>query len=299
MTNQPTEELLDRWSPPDLSEHVALVTGASYGVGRGVAETLGGCGATVYVTGRSSRARPSGPHRFSVEETAEAVSAAGGHGVGVGLDHNDEAAVHALVARIRDEAGQLSVLVNNVWAWGPMESYLEPTWDQPMARWDDMMGTAIRGQFMTTRHALPLMIDSGGGLIAFTQERPGDESHFGINLVVDLAATTQKRMAAYLGRELAPKQIAVVQVYLGWVRSVNMLEGLQGDTFSGGGFTMSRAEFMRRTQSPHFAGRGVAMLAADPQRLSRTGGSFYAGELAEAFGFTDTDGRRPSVEESM
>ncbi|MPZ99271.1 MAG: SDR family NAD(P)-dependent oxidoreductase [Dehalococcoidia bacterium] len=288
---QDPDLLRGTWAPPGLHEAIACVTGASYGAGRGIAEVLGKCGATVYVTGRSKRRRASGQHSWSVEETAELVTAAGGTGVAVALDHTSEDSVSELFRRIAMEHSRLDLLVNNVWQWGPKQTDLSPTWEQPLARWDAMFGVGVRSHFVTTRHALPPMIEAGRGLIVFTHERPGDAKHFAQNIVVDSAVAATRRMAEYLAHELAPHGIAALLVYLGWIRSVNMGMGFRLDD-SG----MSQDDFFRLTQSTYFIGRAIASLAADPQVIRHAGRTLYAGEVAVEYGFTDVDGRRPRYE---
>lgn len=275
----------ERWTPPDLHDRVSLVTGASYGVGRGIAEVLGECGATVYVTARSTR-RKANPGRWTIEETAELVTAAGGRGVPVALDHAKDQRVERLFERIAREHGRLDVLVNNVWQWGPQETYLSPTREQPPARWDAMIGLGVRAHFVATRYALPIMLGSDRGLIVETQERPGDGKRFGQNLIVDVAAAAQQRMVQYLAHEWRDTNIAPVLVYLGWVRSVNMMGAHEK-------LGMSESEFFRLTQTPYLTGRAIAMLAADSNVMTKSGHTLYAGDLAREYGFTDVDGRIP------
>jgi NAD(P)-dependent dehydrogenase (short-subunit alcohol dehydrogenase family) len=267
------------------------VTGASYGVGRGVAEVLGECGATVYVTGRSTRAQRSRTETWSVDGTADIVTAAGGTGIPVAVDHADDEQVHDLFAQIEKERGRLDLLVNNVWQWGPSESYLAPTWEQPSSRWDAMFGVGVRGHFVAIRLALPLMLAQNRGLIVSTQERPGDDHHFGQNMVVDTAAVAMQRMVRYLAHELRDTGLAALLVYLGWVRTVNM-----GMGFDSAEFGMSQDELVRLTQSPYLIGRAIAMLAADPQVVTKSGQTLYAGDVAREYGFTDIDGRVPRYE---
>jgi NAD(P)-dependent dehydrogenase (short-subunit alcohol dehydrogenase family) len=284
-----------KWSPPDLRETVACVTGASYGVGRGIAEVLGECGATVYVTARSTRAKPSRDHHWSAEETAELVTNNGGTGVPIKVDHSKDAQVQRLFDRIKRDYGRLDLLINNVWQWGPQEAYLAPTWNQPIARWDAMVGVGVRAHFVATRLGLPLMLGAGRGLIVFTQERPGDAKHYCQNAVVDVAAAAQQRLVRYLAHELRAHKIAVALVYLGWVRSVNMGLAFDAD-LDPKILGMSKREFLRRTQSPYLIGRAIAMLAADGQVMGRSGRTLYAGDLARAYDFTDIDGRVPLYE---
>jgi NAD(P)-dependent dehydrogenase (short-subunit alcohol dehydrogenase family) len=280
MTSRP-----ERWVAPDLSGHVACVTGASYGVGRAIAEVLGECGATVYVTGRSTRSSPSKDQHWTIEETASLVDEAGGHAIPLQVDHTDEAAVGALVRRIGDRHGRLDTLVNSVWQWGPRDSYWAPTWEQPAERWDAMFGVGARSLFLTTASALPLMIEHGG-LIVSTQERPGDSRHFGQNIVVDAAAVTMKRMTEFLEHELRDTEVSALLLYFGWVRTVNL--GMGFDREAAG---MSKERFESITQSPYFVGRAIAALSADPTVKSRSGQAIDVGELALELGFTDVDGR--------
>ncbi len=284
-------ELLGGWNPPDLSGLVACVTGASYGVGRGICEVLGQCGATVYLTGRSTRERYTSSPSWTIEATAELVDEAGGRAIPVSVDHTVEVEVRLLFERIRDEQQSLRLLVNNVWQWGrPYESYWAPTWEQPIERWDAMFTVGVRGHLLATQHAIPLLAERGGVIVS-TQERPGDEERFGHNVVVDSAAVTVQRMIRYLARELDDEQITAVLVYLGWVRTVNM--GMGFDLNHSG---MSHAELAAVTQSPAFIGRAVAELVADEQVHNKTGQTLYCGDLAVEYGFTDLDGRRPAYD---
>lgn len=274
------------WSPPDLSSLVACVTGASYGAGRGIGEVLGQCGATVYLTGRSTRDSSA---QWTIEDTAALVDEAGGDAVPIAVDHTIEDDVRRLFDRIGRDRGSLGLLVNNVWQWGrPFESYWAPTAEQPIERWDAMFGVGVRGHLLATKYAIPLMVDRGG-LIVSTQERPGDDEHFGDNIMVDSAAVAVQRMVQFLARELDAQRITAMLVYLGWVRSVNM--GMGFDREEAG---LSEAELISRTQSPHLVGRAIAELAADPDVGQKSGRTVYCGDLAVEYGFTDVDGRRPA-----
>lgn len=278
------------WDPPDLRSMVACVTGASYGVGRGICEVLGQCGATVYLSGRSTRNRAGDSARWTVEETAELVVAAGGVGVPVVVDHTEDGEVASLFDRIADEHGSLDLLVNNAWQWGPRSTYWATTWEQPMARWDAMFGVGVRGTLLATRCAVPLMLDRGG-LIVATQERPGNEDRFADNIVVDTAVTAVQRMIRYFAWELADTEVAALLVYLGWARTVNM-----GMGFDHGAAGMSEDAFMARTQSPHLVGRAIAELAADVRVGTKSGRTLYCGNVALEYGFTDVDGRVPAYD---
>jgi NAD(P)-dependent dehydrogenase (short-subunit alcohol dehydrogenase family) len=281
----------DVWTPPDLGGTVTCVTGASYGVGRAVAEVLGQCGATVYVTGRSARNHATKKRDWTVEDTAALVNDAGGRGVPVRADHTSELDVRSLFTRIGAEGPGLDLLVNNAWQWGPRESYEAATWEQPLSRWDAMFGVGVRSLFLTTRYAIPLMLVRTRSLIVCTQERPGDREHFGQNIVIDSATVAMQRMIEYLGNELAGTSVAALLVYLGWVRTVN--RGMGFDPEAAG---MSQAQFDAATQSPYLAGRAIAMLFADERAHAKTGHALYAGQVALEYGFTDIDGRVPSLD---
>jgi NAD(P)-dependent dehydrogenase (short-subunit alcohol dehydrogenase family) len=260
-------------------------------VGRGIAEVLGECGATVYVTARSTRERPSRQEGWSVDETAELVGARGGNGIPVAVDHTVEDEVASLFSRIDREQGRLDLLVNNVWQWGPPDGYVAPSWEQPVERWDAMFGVGVRSLFVTSKEALPLMVRQQHGLLVATQERPGDEQRFGQNIVVDVAAVAMKRMVEYLTQELDGTGVAALLVYLGWVRSVNM--GMGFDPAAAG---MSDEELLAVTQSPYFVGRAIAVLAADRTVTRHSGSTLYAGDIAREYSFTDIDGRIPAYE---
>jgi NAD(P)-dependent dehydrogenase (short-subunit alcohol dehydrogenase family) len=281
----------DRWVPPDLLGTVVCVAGASYGVGRAIAEVLGQCRATVYVTGRSTRKQPTKDRRWTVEDTAELVDAGGGRGVPLRVDHTSENDVRSLFKHIEDEGRGLDLLVNNVWQWGPPDEYESPTWEQPVGRWDAMFGVGVRAHFLTTRYALPLLLARPRSLIVSTQERPGDAEHFGQNIVVDSAAVAMQRMIEYLAEELADTGVTALLVYLGWVRTVNRGMGIDLDR-SG----MSQTDFEAMTQSPYLVGRAIAELFADQDLKARSGATIYAGQVALEYGFTDIDGRVPAYD---
>lgn len=276
------------WTPqPDLSGRVACVSGASYGVGRGIAETLGVCGATVYVTARSTRKGATKAADWTIEDTAALVDRHGGTGIPMRVDHTSPDDVERLVAEIRRRHGRLDLLVNSVWQWGPPETYRVPTWEQPLERWDAMFGVGAKSLFLTAAKALPLMLEQSS-LIVATQERPGDSERFADNIAIDAAAVAMSRMVAFLGRELREMTVDALMVYLGWARTVNLGMGFDYEAFG-----MPRAEFESRTQSPYLVGRAIAHLAAQGPQGTRSGQTVYAGDLGLEFGFTDVDGRVP------
>jgi NAD(P)-dependent dehydrogenase (short-subunit alcohol dehydrogenase family) len=270
------------WDAPDLAGSVAVVTGASRGVGKGIALALGDCGATVYVTGRSTRAQ-SGDRPGTVDDTADEVTARGGAGLAAPTDHTDDAQVDALFERVRSEHGRLDLLVAN--AWGGYEDYGDdfsaPFWQQPLSRWDTMFGGGgLRAHFAAARKAAPLMIERGSGLLVFTGGWADQTRYLG-QLPYDVQKTAVDRMVRTAAFELREHGVGAVGVYPGFTRTEAVIAA-----FASGG-----QEPPPETHSPEFVGRGVAKLAADPARMQHSGSGAQAADLARRYGFTDVDGR--------
>ena len=255
------------WSAPDLSRRVAVVTGATRGVGKGIALVLGECGATVVVTGRTT-----------VDEAAAAVTERGGRGIAAQVDHTADEAVGELFASLP----KVDVLVAN--AWGGYENYdaegfTAPFWEQPTERFDRMFHAGLRAQFTAAREAAPLMIEAGRGLIVLTGF-PGGTHYLGA-LPYDVIKAGVDRMVAGLAHELRPHGVTAVGVWPGFTRTEAVVE-----SFAAGG-----AEPPPETHSVEFPGRAVAMLAADPEIGSLNGARRQAAEWARHYGFEDVDGR--------
>lgn len=261
------------WSAPDLSPVVAVVTGASRGVGRGIAEVLGECKATVYVTGRSVTGATTEEFPGTVDETAAAVDGRGGSGVAVRCDHTDDEQVADLFRRIGSEQSRLDLLVNNV--WGGYEAYDEtfgaPFWEQPVARWDRMFVAGVRAHHTASRLAVPLMLGQRRGLIVNTSY--GRVGRRLANLMYDVAKTAIDRMVFYMAEELREHGIAALALYPGFTRTELVLRYYGGDP-SG-------------TTSPAYVGRAVAALAGDADVMARTGRAVSVDELAREYGFED------------
>lgn len=286
---------------PSLSHCVAIVTGASRGAGRGIATELGAAGATVYVTGRSQRDRPATTYHQiqslshleklpgSIEQTAEEVTAAGGHGVAVACDHTDEEQVRALFERVRAEQGRLDVLVNN--AWGGHETFdgvfKAPFWERSMANWDAMMDRGVRNHLLASRHAAPWFVEQGRGLIVTTTFWDRDRYMAG-NLFYDLAKASMTRLAFGMAEELRAHNVASVAVSPGWMRTEFVLAGHQTDEAQ-----WQSVPALARTESPRYLGRAVVALASDPNIMAQSGQVLRVGDLARVYGFTDIDGRVP------
>lgn len=283
-----------------LKECIAVVTGASRGAGRGIAVELGAAGATVYVTGRSTRAEParrygqilalSGMDRLpgSIEDTAEEVTRAGGRGIAVRCDHTQEDEVAALFRRVQQEQGRLDLLVNN--AWGGHESFdgvfEAPFWQHPMAHWDSMFDRGVRNHLLASRAAAPMLVARRRGLIVTTTY--WDRGHvLRGNLFYDLAKSAMVRLAFCMGEELRPHGVASVALSPGWMRTEFVLAGHKTDEAH-----WREHPALARTESPRYLGRAVAALAQDPSVLDKSGQVLRVADLAKAYGFTDVDGRQ-------
>ncbi len=270
-----------------LSDRVAIVTGASRGVGRAIAAVLGERGATVYVTGRSSGAVSTEAEiGGTIEEAATEVEARGGRGIAVYCDHRRDADVEALFARVREEQGRLNVLVNNVWGGyegHDLATFTDPFWEQPLRKaWDGMYVAGVRAHFAASRLAAPLLIEARHGLIVNTIAW-SNGAYLG-NLFYDTAKAAIARMALGMGRELRPHGVASIALACGFMRTERVLQAHAEQPFD-----------LSVTESPEYAGRAVAALAADPDVLRHTGQTLAVGDLAREYGFTDTDGRQPEA----
>ncbi|WP_439027220.1 SDR family NAD(P)-dependent oxidoreductase [Haloarchaeobius sp. DT45] len=267
----------------DLSNTVALVTGASRGVGRGIAEELGAAGATVYVTGRSVAEDTTEDMPGTVTETAELVTERGGEGIAVACDHTDDDAVEALFERIESEQGRLDLLVNNVWGGyeGHDETFGFPFWKQPIDRWDRMFDAGVRAHFTTSRLAAPMMRREGAGLIVGISA--GDGEKFRGSVPYDTAKAAVDRLHQGMAYELEPDGVTSLVVYPGFTRTERVV-----DSFESVG-----EDLPPDTHSPEFVGRAVVALAADEDVFSKTGGIYKVGDLGREYEFTDVDGAQP------
>ena len=278
-----------------LQGKVALVSGATRGGGRGIAVALGEAGATVYATGRSTRARRSEVDRpETIEETAELVSAAGGEGIAVAVDHLDPAQVRDLVARIDADHGQLDLLVNDIWGAEHLFEWETPVWEHDLDAGLRLLRLGVDTHLITSHHALPLLIRRPGGLVVEVTDGTAEYNadHYRVSLFYDLAKTALIRMAWAQGEELAPHGGTAVALTPGWMRSEAMLEHY-GVTEADWRRGTERSPHFCIAESPVFVGRAVAALAADADVARWNGQSLSSGGLAQVYGFTDTDGTRP------
>jgi NAD(P)-dependent dehydrogenase (short-subunit alcohol dehydrogenase family) len=278
-----------------LTGRVALVAGATRGAGRGIALGLGEAGATVYVTGRTTRERRSEVDRpETIEETAELVTAAGGTGIAVPVDHLEPEQVAGLVGRIDADQGRLDVLVNDIWGAEHLFEWDTPMWEHDLANGLRLLRLALETHLVTSHHALPLLIREAGGLVVEVTDGTAEYNadHYRIGVFYDLAKTSLTRLAWGLGQELSERGATAVALTPGWLRSELMLEhyGVTEETWRDG---TARTPHFCISESPRFVGRAVAALAADPDVGRWNGQSLSSGGLAQVYGFTDVDGTRP------
>jgi NAD(P)-dependent dehydrogenase (short-subunit alcohol dehydrogenase family) len=279
-----------------LAGKVALVAGGTRAAGRGIAVELGAAGATVYVTGRTTRSERSEMDRpETIEETAALVDEAGGRGVAVRVDHLVPDEVRALVARMEKEHGALHVLVNDIWGATKME-WNKTVWESDLDYGLRSLRLAVDTHAITSHFALPLLIKAPGGLVVEVTDGTDqyNATNYRVSFFYDLAKAAVNRMAFALAHELEPYRATAVSLTPGWLRSEAMLEA----------YGVTEANWLDATKvSPHFAisespafvGRAVAALARDPDRARWNGQSLSSGQLAQVYGFTDVDGSRPDA----
>ncbi|MET8460933.1 SDR family oxidoreductase [Streptomyces parvulus] len=280
-----------------LAGRVALVAGATRGAGRGIAVELGAAGATVYVTGRSTRARRSEYDRpETIEDTADLVTEAGGHGVAVPADHLDPEQVARLVDRVAREQGRLDILVNDIWGGENLFEWDSPVWEHDLDKGLRLLRLAVETHAITSHHALPLLLRGSGGLVVEVTDGTDEynRENYRNSFFYDLAKTSVLRMAFALGHELAPHGATAVALTPGWLRSEIMLDhfGVAEENWRD---ALDRVPHFAISETPRYVGRAVAALAADPDVARFNGRSLSSGGLAREYGFTDLDGSRPDA----
>ncbi|MEU6776966.1 SDR family oxidoreductase [Streptomyces sp. NPDC046759] len=280
-----------------LTDRVALVAGATRGAGRGIAVELGAAGALVHVTGRSTRTRRSEYDRpETIEDTADLVTAAGGHGIAVPVDHLDTSAVRALVDRVDREQGRLDVLVNDIWGGEKLFRSDTPVWEHDLEAGLRLLRLAVETHAITSHFALPLLLRRPGGLVVEMTDGTAEYNRdtYRVNLFYDLAKASVLRMAFALGHELGPRGATALALTPGWLRSELMLDlcGVGEDDWRD---ALAREPHFAISETPRFVGRAVAALAADPDVARFNGQSLSSGGLALLHGFTDLDGSRPDA----
>ena len=300
------------WIPngESLRGRVAVVAGATRGAGRGIAAALGEAGATVVCTGRTTRSSRSEYNRAeTIEETAALVTELGGTGLAAAVDHLDPEQVKHLAEQIRKEHGRIDLLVNDIWGGellkgGPAD-WNKPIWKHSLDGGLRILRLAIDTHLITSHHLLPLLIERPGGLLVEVTDGTAEynASHYRISVFYDLAKVAVNRLAFSGGHELERYGATAVAITPGWLRSEMMLENF-------GVSEENWRDAIRRTaendgpaapadfalsESPRYVGRGVAALAADPDRARWNQRSLSSGQLAHEYGFTDIDGSQPHI----
>ena len=275
-----------------LKDTVAVVAGATRGAGRGIAMMLGAAGATVYCTGRSVRGKSAMSTRpETIEETAELVTAAGGEGIPVQVDHTIAEEVAALFRRVRNEHGQLDILVNDVWGGDPLTEWGKPFWEHSLHDGLLMQQRGVHSHLITSHYAAPLMIERGQGLIVEITD--GDNFRYRGNLYYDLVKLSVIRLAYAMAEELRPHNITALAVTPGFLRSEAMLDHF-GVTEANWQDGAKHDPHFIASETPFFIGRAIAALATDPNVAKKSGKVLSSWGLSEEYGFRDMDGRRPN-----
>lgn len=271
-----------------LRDQVALVTGASRGIGKGIAIELATAGAKVYFTGRSTAWDPQRPG--TIAATAEEIRAQGGQAIPIQCDHHADAEVAEVFERIRKDEGRLDLLVNNATAeLGAMVG--KRFWELPIDLWDDVIGVGLRSHYVATVHAAPMMISQRRGLVVNVSSHGSREYLMGVIYGVGKAGV--EKLTADTSKELREFGVAVISIWPGLVKSENRLVNAEKQA---DGRLMLYGLDLSFAETPHFPGRAVVALAADEARMSRTGRAFWVADLARDYGFTDVDGTIPDAE---
>lgn len=267
---------------PHPSAPVAVVTGGSRGAGRGIAIALGSHGYIVYVTGRTERAGES-PLSGTIHATAQAVTAAGGTGIPVRLDHRNDAGVRALFERVRAGSGRLDVLVNNAALIHDELQEPLPFWEKSLAASTDLLDVGLRSSFVSSYYAAPLLAENGRGLIAFTSAPGAVRYQYGAAYGAHKAG--MDKFAADMAVDLRPFGVAAVSIWMGAVLTERLRRIIDGDP--------KLAYLNDIAETPEFTGHVIAALADDPNLLEVSGTTVIGAEAALKYGITDRDGRQP------
>ncbi|MFT6397326.1 MAG: dehydrogenase/reductase SDR family protein 1 [Bradymonadia bacterium] len=262
-----------------LSGKICVVTGASRGVGRGVALALGDAGATVYVTGRT-RTGDVAQLPGTIDATAADVTARGGDGIAVACDHADDDSVRSLFDEIRERHGRIDLLVNNVFSVPEESSFINvPFWEQPLSNWDMMHRVGLRSHYVASTLAAPMMLGEGGVIATISSF---GARLFQLSTAYGVGKAGCDKMARDMAVELKPHDVVSVGICPGVVRTERILEKVDELPFD-----------LAISESPEFTGRVIAALFADPSRMEQTGKVHVVAELAEHYAVLDIDGSRP------
>jgi NAD(P)-dependent dehydrogenase (short-subunit alcohol dehydrogenase family) len=288
-----------------LQGKVAVVAGATRGAGRGIAIELGAAGATVVCTGRSTRGNASDLNRpETIDETAELVTSAGGIGIPIRVDHTQELEVKALFERVKLEHGRLDILVNDIWGGEKLVEWGKRFWELDLAQAFKLIERSIFTHVITSRYGVPLMIQTGAGLVLEITD--GDGDFYRGNLVYDFVKNGVIRLAKAMAADLAggtlthdenapekpQARITVAALTPGFLRSEEMLEHF-GVTESNWRDGANKDPNFIASETPRYIGRAVAALAADPNVSRFAGQALSSWGLSEIYEFTDLDGSKP------
>ncbi|MBM7553238.1 SDR family oxidoreductase [Thalassobacillus pellis] len=267
-----------------LHGKVALVTGASRGAGKGIAIELGKAGATVYVTGRSTKGNSTNDWPGTIDDTASEVEASGGTGIAIKCDHTIDSETEAVITQIRKEQGKLDILVNNVWGAHDLGMEAKPFWELPLNHWDTMFTAGVRAQLATNHFAIPLLRENKQAILVHTTF--WDDGKYTGHFYYDLAKHALIRMAYGLSKELTHDNIAVLAVSPGFMRTELVLKHHNAAEEN-----WQESDELIRTETPYYVGRAIKALASDPDVMKKSGQVLKTGDLAKEYQFTDIDGR--------
>jgi len=271
-----------------LENKIAVVTGGSRGVGKGIAKGLAEQGAIVYITGRTvDKDNADVPLSGTINETAKEVNELGGVGIPYQCDHKNDEEVRKLFKKIKNEYGNLDILVNNVWAGyeniyqvNKPEDYIfeDNFWEQPISLWDDMFDVGLRSNYIASKFAVPLMLEQNSGLIVNISFFAG--RRYMSNVAYGVCKAAVDRLTQDMAHELKDDGIASVSLYPGMVRTEGVMKN-------------KNILDLSNSESPMFIGRAVAALAQDKKIINKTGNILIAAEVAKEYNFTDIDVKQP------
>ena len=272
-----------------LHGQITLVTGASRGIGKGIAHALGAAGATVYVTGRTDHPDSATvPLPGTIHATADMVTQAGGLGIAMRCDHSDDQQVRAVFDHIMAAHGRLDILVNNAWAGyqakqrSKKNGFHTPFWKLPPSFWDTMFTVGVRSHYVASSYAAAIMVQQQRGLIVHLSATSGHE--YSANVAYGVSKAAVNRMAADMAKELQSHQIAVIALCPEIVATEMIMAHRKNQALE------------KWMETPLFVGRAVVALAADPHRMQKSGSVCRTRALAQEYGFTDIDGHQPKWE---
>ncbi len=275
-----------------LEGKIAVVTGASRGIGKGIAVELGLAGATVVLTARSTEA---GPVPGTIGETVAEIETGGGRAIGIACDHHDDDAVRAVFEQVERDHGRLDVLVNNVYSAIDLAPWLgQPFWELPIEAWDQVLDIGVRSHYVASVLGASMLLAARGLIVNVSSSGAVEYAH---NVVYGVGKSALDKMTADMAHELAPHEVTVVSLWPGLVRTEIVELGARRtddgrailDLPGEGTFDLADAE------TPRFVGRGVVALATDPDVLRHTGRAIPTAELATTYAFTDVDGSLPGA----